>query len=46
MASFLPCIAVGTPVGVEGVARVMVETETFMQWDCGTRPASLLYLVD
>ena len=46
VASLLPRIAAGTPVGVEGVARVTVEGETFMHWDRHTWPAALLRLVD
>ena len=45
-ASVLPCISVGTPMGIEGVARVMVEAEMFMHRDCGAWPAALLRLVD
>ena len=46
MASPLPCIIVGTPVGIEGVARITVETEMLMHWDRGARPVALLCLVD
>ena len=46
MASLLPRISTGTPVGVEGVARVAVEAETFMHQDRGAWPAALLRLVD
>ena len=44
--SSLPCITTGMPAGIEGVACVMVEAETFMHRDHGTRPAALLLLVD
>ena len=44
--SLLPCIAAGTPAGVEGVACVMVEAETLMHQDRGARPITLLHLVD
>jgi len=46
MASLLPCIAMGTPTGIEGVTRVMVEAETFMHQDHGVWPTALLCLVD
>ena len=46
MASLLPRISTGTPVGVEGVTRVTVEAKTFMHWDRGARPTTLLCLVD
>ena len=46
MASLLPRITSGTPAGIEGVARVTVEAETFMHQDHGVRPATLLCLVD
>ena len=46
MASPLPHIAVGTPAGIEGVARVTVEAETLMHQDHGARRAALLRLVD
>ena len=46
VASLLPRITVGTPVGIEGVARVTAEAETLMQRDCGAWPAALLCLVD
>ena len=46
MASLLPRISVGTPTGIEGVARVMVAAETLMLWDRGARPATLWPLVD
>ena len=39
-------IAVGTPMGIEGAACVMVEAETFMHRDHGVWPAVLLRLVD
>ena len=45
-ASLLPCIAAGTPMGVEGLTHVTVEAETFMHRDRGARPATLLHLVD
>ena len=45
-ASLLYLIAVGTPMGIEGVARITVEAETFMHQDRGVRPAALLHLVD
>ena len=31
----LPCIAVGMPMGIEGVVRVTVATEMLMYRDCG-----------
>ena len=46
MASFLPRITVGTPAGVEGVARVTVEAKMLMHRDHGAQPATLLLLVD
>ena len=46
VASLLPRIAMGTPAGIEGVARVTVEAETFMHQDRGTWPTALLHLVD
>ena len=46
MASLLPRITSGTPAGIEGVARVTVEAETFMQRDRGARLVALLRLVD
>ena len=46
VASPLPRIATGTPAGIEGVARVTVEAETFMHRDRGARPAALMHLVD
>ena len=46
VASPLPCIAVGTPTGVEGVMCVAMEAETLMYQDHGARPAALLCLVD
>ena len=46
MASALPHIIVGVPMGIKGVARVIVETETSMYWDYGAWPAALLCLVD
>ena len=45
-ASPLPCIAVGTPAGVEGVACVAVEAETLMHRNRGARSVALLLLVD
>ena len=45
-ASPLPCIAAGTPMGVEGVACVAVEAETLMHRNRGERPTALLRLVD
>ena len=41
-----PRISVGTPMGVEGVARITVEAEMFMHQDCGARRTALLLLVD
>ena len=46
MASPLPRITVGTSVGIEGVARVMVATEMLMHRDRSVRPATLQRLVD
>ena len=46
VASSLPCIAVGTPTGVEGVPRITVVAKTLMHWDRGTQPTALLRLVD
>ena len=45
MASLLPLIAVGTPMGIEGVAHVMVAVEMLMHWDHGMRLATLPCLV-
>ena len=45
-ASLLPLIAVGTPVGIRGVARVTVEAETLMHWGRDAWPAASLRLVD
>ena len=45
-ASLLPLIAVGTPTGIQGVARVTVEDETLMHRGCGVWPATSLRLVD
>ena len=45
-ASLLPRIAVDMPTGIEGITCVMVEAKTFMHRDRGTRPATLLRLVD
>ena len=44
--SLLPCIAMGMPMGIEGVMRVTVQAEMFMHRDHGARPAALLCLVD
>ena len=44
--SLLPRITAGTPAGVEGVARVTVEAETFIYWDHGAWPTTLLRLVN
>ena len=41
MASSLPRIAMGTPAGVEGVARVIVAAEPLMYQDRGALPAAL-----
>ena len=46
MASLLPHIAMGTPAGIEGVTRVMVEVETLKHQDCGAWSATLLCMVD
>jgi len=46
MASLLPLIAMGTPTGIEGVARVTVEAETLMHWGHNAWPAASLCLVD
>ena len=35
MVSSLPRIAMGTPVGLEGVSRIIVVAETLMRWDHG-----------
>ena len=45
-ASLLPLIAVGTPAGIEGVARIMVEADTFMHWGRNTWHDTSLCLVD
>ena len=45
-ASLLPLITVGMPVGIKGVARIMVEAETLMHWDLSAWSAVLLCLVD
>ena len=45
-ATLLPRTATGTPLGIEGVAHVMVEAETFMHQDRGELPTALLRLVD
>ena len=45
-ASFLNRIAVGTPAGIEGVARITVEAETLMHQDRSVWPIALLHLVD
>ena len=42
----LPCIIVGTPMGVEGVMRVTVVAEMLMHRDHGVRLAALPRLVD
>ena len=44
-ASLLPHITMGTPMGIQGVAHVMVEAETLMHWDRGALPTALLCLV-
>ena len=46
VASLLPLIAAGTPTGIEGVARVMMEAETLMHRGHSARPAASLPLVD
>ena len=46
MACPLPRITVGTSAGVEGVTRVTVDAKTFMHWDRGAWPTTLLRLVD
>ena len=46
MASHLPLIIVGTPAGIEGVTRVMVEAEMLMHQGHGARPTTSLCLVD
>ena len=46
VASLLPHIVVGTPMGIYGVVRVTVEAETLMHWDRGAWPIALLRLVD
>ena len=45
-ASLLPLIAVGTPTGIQGVARVTVEDETLMHRNRGVWPTMLLGLMD
>ena len=45
-ASLLPLITVGMPVGIKGVARIMVEAETLMHRGHGMCPAASLCLVD
>ena len=42
----LPRIVAGMPVGVEGVTRVTVATETLMYRDRGAQPTALWRLVD
>ena len=46
MASLLPLIVVGTPVGIEDVSRVTVEAETLMHQGHDTWPTASLRLVD
>ena len=46
MASLLPRTTMGTPMGIEGVTRIMVEAEMFMHWDRGAWPVALLRLVN
>ena len=46
MASLLPLITIGTPAGIQGVVRVMVEAETLMYRDSGAWPIALLHLED
>ena len=46
VASLLPRTTTGTPAGIEGVARITVEAETFMHRDRGAWPAALLRLVN
>ena len=46
VASPLPHVATGRPTGIEGVACVMVEGETLMHQNHGTRPTTLSCLVD
>ena len=42
----LPRIAAGTPVGIEGVARITVAAETLVHQDRSAWPAASLRLVD
>ena len=46
VASSLPHIAVGMPMGVEGVTRIMVAAEMLMHWDRGALPTTWSHLVD
>ena len=46
IASLLPLIAMGTPTGIQGVVRIMVEAKTLMHWDRGAPPIALLRQVD
>ena len=46
VASLLPLIAMGTPMGIQGVTRVTVEAGAIMHRGRGVWPAALLRLVD
>ena len=44
--SILPLIAMGTPMGIQGVTRITVEAKTLMHRGHDTWPTTLLRLVD
>ena len=46
MTGSFPFVTVGTPLGVDGAAHVMVVAETLMYWDSGALPVAWWRLVN